>query len=355
METIFLIHQDFVQHYRVSIYNYLSGFLEKHGYKLIVISEGIQENNPFPINFNIIKISLSAKNLIKIIRKFNPKITILFVNLKYRYLFPIILFLKLMHKKVLYWGHGKDLGDKNSKIKYFFYNLEHHLVDAIILYAPQLKKFINKKFYPKTFIANNTLNFAQINSVQFSEKAMTLAKYSILTKKNVICSCRIMKRKRIDELIAAFRIINRSDLGLIIIGSDQEGILSKMAVSETNIYMLGPLFGNKVIELLQACDLYCIPGAIGLNIVDAFYCGLPMITEDVDDHGPEIMYLKNGINGFVVAQGDINGMAEKIVLLLDNTEMLKQFSLAAKLEIETNGHIDRMCNGFLSAINFSLR
>ena len=35
----------------------------------------------------------------------------------------------------------------------------------------------------------------------------------------------------------------------------------------------------------MACDVYCIPGAIGLSIVDAQFCGLPVVTEDVD-HGP---------------------------------------------------------------------
>ena len=95
--------------------------------------------------------------------------------------------------------------------------------------------------------------------------------------------------------------------------------------------------------------MYCLPGSIGLSIVDAFYCGLPVVTENVL-HGPEIMYLKEGINGFMIPKGDIVQLATKLKLLLTDEALRERFSHAARNEIMTNGHIDRMCEGFKNAL-----
>jgi glycosyltransferase involved in cell wall biosynthesis len=98
--------------------------------------------------------------------------------------------------------------------------------------------------------------------------------------------------------------------------------------------------------------VYCLPGAIGLSIVDAFYCGLPVVTENVV-HGPEIMYLKDGVNGFITPVGDIPQLTAMLKMLLTDDVLRRRFSLAAKSEIMTNGHIDRMCEGFRDALNFA--
>jgi len=82
-----------------------------------------------------------------------PDAVIFWVNLKYAYLFPVLLFLKAIGVKVIYWGHGRDLEDIDSFIKNFLYLIEHFFCDAIILYASHLKKYVNRKFHKKTFIA----------------------------------------------------------------------------------------------------------------------------------------------------------------------------------------------------------
>ncbi|MGD0277335.1 MAG: glycosyltransferase, partial [Syntrophales bacterium] len=116
-----------------------------------------------------------------------------------------------------------------------------------------------------------------------------------------------------------------------------------------NIYKLGPIYGDKKFDLLSSADVYCLPGAVGLSIIDAFHCGLPFVTED-EDESAEIMYLKNGVNGFVVQKGNIHEMAQKLLLLIDNNELRKKFSDAAKKEIQENGSIEKLCAGFRDAL-----
>jgi glycosyltransferase involved in cell wall biosynthesis len=198
-------------------------------------------------------------------------------------------------------------------------------------------------------VANNTLYFGTIDRGAIDRRAI-LARHGIATEKNIIMVGRLQKRKRIDDLVSAFKILSRRDVGLILVGPDEEGIAAKAKEQIGNVYPLGPLYGGDVIELLEASDLYCMPGAMGLSIVDAFHSGLPVITENVD-HGPEIMYLRDGINGFMVDRGDVRALAQRIGLLLDDEKLYGRFSAAAKKEIEINGRIDNMGKGFLDALN----
>ncbi len=163
---------------------------------------------------------------------------------------------------------------------------------------------------------------------------------------------RMQKRKRLDVLGKALALMNRPDIGLILVGPDTEGILDE--IEGSNIYKLGPIYGHKKFDLLSASDIYCLPGAVGLSIIDAFHCGLPFVTEEGDESA-EIMYLRNGINGFVVQRGDIEELAQKLLLLIDNDALRKRFSEAAKKEIQENASIEKLCAGFRDALYYATR
>lgn len=349
MKDIILIHQKKIQHYRVSVYNYLYNYLLKKGYNLRLLSGGVQDDNPYEINFPFTIVNLDFLNLAKIINKQKPDALIFFVDAKNLYLIPLIFYSKILRIKTIYWGHGINLQKKSNKVN-IVYRFEHKLFDAIVLYANHLKKYINAKHLYKTFVANNTLNMTT-NLTSLKNKKKVLSKYNIRTQKNIIFVGRIQKRKRINDLVLAFKLLCGNDTGLILVGEADNGILNEAEVGNENIYIIGPKYGNELLELLKASYIYCIPGAIGLGIVHAFHFGLPVVTEKVD-HGPEIMYFKDGINGFMVEKGNLSALAEKMRMLLDNDKLREQFSKAAKQEIETKGHINNLCKGFLDSLDY---
>jgi glycosyltransferase involved in cell wall biosynthesis len=349
MKRVLLVNQHRIPHYRVPIYAYLTSYLKLLGFDLLIVSNGIEGNNPDPICFNHIEITLSLRRIVNIIRSHHVDAVIFWVNLKHLFLFPTCLIAKfLLHKKIIYWGHGRDLAARDSTIKNIAYFVEQALSDSIILYAPHLIKYIAGRFKGKVFIANNTLYLDYPRPTKAACTAV-LDEYKVYTKKNIICIGRMQKRKRLEHLIDAFRTINRSDIGLIFVGPDPQGILNN--VKGMGIFKLGPIYGVKKYELLSAADVCCIPGAVGLSIVDAMYCGLPFVTEEGDE-SPEIMYLRHGVNGFMVTRGDTDELARNLLLILDNSELQKRFSDAARMEIIINGNIDRMCAGFRDALCF---
>ncbi len=352
MRNILLVNQEFIPHYRVPIYGYLHQFLDKSGYRLTIVANGIQKDNPYEVRFPYKEMKISTLNLMRLVSSESMDCVIFWVNLKYRYLFPSILVLRfIMWKKIIYWGHGKDLEDPDSLIKNIGYFLQHALSHSIILYAGHLRASIHSRMYSKTYIANNTLLLPD-SLPEPEESKNARMRYGINTDKNIIFIGVIQKRKRIDDLISAFQDIRREDTGLIVVGPDPYNLIGK--IDDVRIYKIGPVYGPDRLALLSAADIFCIPGHVGLGIVDAFWCGLPLVTEDIR-HAPEIMYLKNGVNGFTVPEGNIEELRKRLEQLLCDNDLYEKFSNAAREEILTNGHIDKMCAGFADALNHVYR
>jgi glycosyltransferase involved in cell wall biosynthesis len=350
MTKVLLINQEKLPHYRVPVYNYMSDYLKRERYALTVASEGIQEGSSYPVEFDNRMFPLTFLSLAKFLLTERPDVVIFWVRLRYLYLFPIIFLSKILGMKTIYWGHGSDLSRQDRvKLKRFLNNLEYFVFDAMVLYAEHLKASVETRFHPKIFIANNTLHCTYLQKAGF-DKASLLAKYNITTRKNIVCCGRMQRRKRLEHLFTAFDLLQEQNVGLILVGPDTEGVLR--GVSGKNIHILGPIYGDERLDLLSACDVFCLPGAVGLSIVDAFYCGLPIVTEEGDE-SPEIMYLKNGVNGFEVARGDTKELAAKLDLLLHDDALRGEFAAAAKTEIMTNGHMDKMCQGFVEALRFT--
>jgi glycosyltransferase involved in cell wall biosynthesis len=344
-----LVNEGKMPHYRIPVYNYLDGFLARNGYTLLVASEGAQNESPHAICFQHEQMVLCFSNLKRLFGREKPDAALLWLG-PHMYMILLHIYFKWKKIKVIHWGHRRPM-HRHIRLKNILYNLDHWLDDAVVVYAEELRAYIWNRFQRKTFVANNTLNLTEYKEHALSRDEIK-RKYNIPTAKNIICMGRMHRRKRIGDLVEAFRELNMDDVGLILVGPDPDGILNH--IDGRNIFKLGPVHGDESLDLLSASDVYCLPGAVGLSIVDALYCGLPVITENVI-HGPEIMYLKNGINGFITPVGDVAQLVSKLKLLLTDDEMRSRFSMAAKDEIMTSGHIENMCKGFLSALQYVCR
>lgn len=350
MTRVLLVKERRIPHYRIPIYGYLSSYLQRYGFEIIITAEGIQADSPHAIEFKYKEMPLSAFSIAQFIYRQQIEVIIQSVELKDLYLLPMLLITKgILGRKIVYWGHGRDLADREALIKNCAYATIQALSNSIVLYAEHLKKYVPRCLHKKVFVANNTL-LINYQGLPYEQRAHVLLDHGINTRKNIICIGRIQKRKRLERLIEAHAYMNRPDIGLILVGPDPDGILNK--VEAPNIYKLGPIYGMKKFDLLSAADVYCLPGAVGLSIVDAFYCGLPLVTEEGDE-SPEIMYLRNGKNGYVVPRGNISEMAQKLQLLLDNDALRKQFSDEARREIAENANIEKLCAGFRDALYYA--
>jgi len=350
MPRVLLLHGGQIPHYRVPVYNYLSHYLGERSFALTVTSEGIQPANPSPVEFEFVPMHLTARSIARLVWRGKFDVVIMFVDMRHLYLFPVYLAVKgILRRKMVWWGQGRDLAHPDATVKNAAYTTEHALCDAIILYAAHLKRYVAPRFHPKIFIANNTLALTY-PGLPPGDKDKVLRSFKVHTRKNIICMGRFQKRKRVDQLLAAMQLMNRPDIGLILVGPGTEGVLDK--VDGPNIYKLGPIYNDRRFDLLSAADVYCLPGAVGLSIVDAFHCGLPFVTEEGDESA-EIAYLKHGENGFLVPRGDVRELARSLLLLLDNDGLRMRFSQVARQEVSVNANIEHLCEGFVLALRYA--
>jgi glycosyltransferase involved in cell wall biosynthesis len=98
-------------------------------------------------------------------------------------------------------------------------------------------------------------------------------------------------------------------------------------------------------------DVCVIPGHVGLGLNQAFFWGLPVVTEE-GDHPPEIIYLKPGRNGFVVPRNDISSLRAQLLYLLDNDQLRSEISKNARADILRDASIEGMFAGFKSCVDF---
>jgi glycosyltransferase involved in cell wall biosynthesis len=96
-------------------------------------------------------------------------------------------------------------------------------------------------------------------------------------------------------------------------------------------------------------DLFSIPGHVGLGLVQALHFGLPTVTEE-GLQPPEIHYLRDGWNGYLVPENDIDALQMRIEQLLGNDEERRTFSRNALQGIEEHGSIENMFLGFKNCI-----
>ena len=93
------------------------------------------------------------------------------------------------------------------------------------------------------------------------------------------------------------------------------------------------MYGAQKCEWLAAGDIMVMPSAVGLSILDAFAARMPLATTDLRNHGPEIAYIENGVNGLITSP-DPDAYAAALVNVLGNPQKLRTMSEAASASVK---------------------
>lgn len=136
------------------------------------------------------------------------------------------------------------------------------------------------------------------------------------------------------ELIAAWtQVVARiPDARLVMAGGgdDLENVRAAATASpvSANIDVLGFVPESGIDRLWQTIDCFVMPcrgGGFGLVYVEAMRHGLPCIAS-TEDAGQEVNI--DGVTGFNVAIADIDGLADRLIRLLSDTELAKTMGAA---------------------------
>jgi glycosyltransferase involved in cell wall biosynthesis len=115
---------------------------------------------------------------------------------------------------------------------------------------------------------------------------------------------RLVRWKHVELLISyATRCLDGGkDVELIIFGRGaEETSLRRAAIGMPNV-VFHQHEDLKLARALRVSAAVVIPGVVGLASTHAFAHGVPMITRENQQHGPEIEYLKHGLNGLILPE-----------------------------------------------------
>jgi glycosyltransferase involved in cell wall biosynthesis len=335
-----------VMHYRSRIYNKFFDMFKELGYEFHVASNDFQKVD-FPIRYIRHEAAFTTRNYIKLIKEIQPDVCINFLHLKDKLIIPLTFYCRWKKIPMIYWNHGINIKTPDAKIKNSIFHFIHTISNAIILYSPAQLKYLSKRNQKKTFIAKNTLDFSDVKKAKLRSSEEVKASYGIKEKRILLYISRILPYKGLDILLKLFR--GCPEIGLVVVGGGIDDQQKAIIESVPNFYYLGEKYGNDVDEIYQIGDVFSTPGHIGLALNQAMYWGMPVVVLN-RIHAPEIIYLKQGENGYIVNSED--ELKSKILEICNNEDLHSRMSAAARHTYETEMQIGNMFQGFIDAIRF---
>jgi glycosyltransferase involved in cell wall biosynthesis len=110
--------------------------------------------------------------------------------------------------------------------------------------------------------------------------------------------------------------------------------------------VVGPVYGAEKSELLSESGLFVLPSykeCLPMAILEAMAAGMPVVATPVGGI-PEVV--REGVNGFLIAAGDVLALAEKLALLAGNPDLREAMGRRsrefAEQELDVKSYIKRL-------------
>ncbi|GAB7548895.1 glycosyltransferase family 4 protein [Cupriavidus sp. 8B] len=264
--------------------------------------------------------------------------------------------------KLAFWGHGRNMqADRETSWRECFKRWTARRADWWFAYTELTKELLLSYGLSHECITvlNNAIDTSEIAKAwadtQASEKKSTLCQLGLDGKRYAIVVGSLYKDKRLDFAVEAVRRVRHtiSDLELVIMGDgpDRERVM-RWEQQYPWFHWVGARKGREKAELIGYSAMMLNPGAVGLVVLDAFVFGKALVTVSDSKHGPEISYLKDGING-VISRNCIDDYADAIRRLVSDEGFLRRITSAARLASDSFT-IEKMSERFCSGIELCL-
>lgn len=272
--------------------------------------------------------------------------------------------------KLAFWGHGANLqSDDPNGLKERFKRWSTNRVDWWFAYTRMSADLVMQAGFPsdRITVLNNAVDTAELQrqrqSVTPEETHALRAALGFGAGPVGVFVGSLYADKRLDFLFAAAEAIRREvpDFQLLIVGEGPErGKVQAWCAAKPWANHVGARLGREKVAYMSVAQVMLNPGLVGLGILDAFVCGVPMLTTDCGIHSPEIAYLENGVNG-VMTTDNLDAYVETTVSLLRDARALNAHSegcAASAKEYTVENMAIRFADGIercLSAPRYDMR
>jgi glycosyltransferase involved in cell wall biosynthesis len=157
--------------------------------------------------------------------------------------------------------------------------------------------------------------------------------------------------KRLDFLFSCADRLRHMfpDFSFIVIGDGplREKVRAFCSTRNWAVWV-GALNGREKVLHLMLARVMLSPGLVGLNILDSFALGLPMVTTDCMIHSPEIAYLRSGENGLLTSDGE-DAFIQGVTAVLEDSVLADKLGAGCLVDAKRYT-IENMAENFHSGI-----
>jgi glycosyltransferase involved in cell wall biosynthesis len=253
-------------------------------------------------------------------------------------------------KPIVLTAWGSDIlidpkGFKKSLVKYALKKADcvtcdaEHMIEELIGLGTDPKKIEHMYF---------GTDIQKFNPRQKSEKLGE--KLGVLNSPTIISIRSLKPIYDVGSLITAISRVLKEipETKFVIAGSgSQEAELKQLAKSlrvSDSIRFVGFITNDELPEYLASADIYVSTSlsdaGIAASTAEAMACGLPVV---ITDFGDNRKWVEDGVNGFIVPLKDPKSLAERIIYLLKNPDIRKEFGMRnRKIINERNNYYKEM-------------
>jgi glycosyltransferase involved in cell wall biosynthesis len=163
------------------------------------------------------------------------------------------------------------------------------------------------------------------------------------------------ERKGHKTLIDAASVVRKKfhDIVFLVTGNGPLVTSLKTMVSNYKLHDNIIFTGGRddIPELLSLTDIFCLPSqweGCPLVIAEAMACGVPVVASNVDGI-PEM--IEDGKTGYLIPAGESKMLAEKLIFLLENNEIICRMSEAATKKAKKTFSLDVMFKKTINIYN----
>lgn len=277
---------------------------------------------------------------------------------------------KFRKKPIIFWSEEWDWKEEKSFVSKLKLPIKKFIAlhsNAFIVPGTKHKGyFVSLGASPDNiFIVPNVSNIT-VKDIDYEKRNRLVEQLDVKNKKIVLYVGRLIKRKGVDYLVEAFSKlrIEKDDIVLVIIGrgecKEELELLSKNLGIENSIHFMDYVADDLLPAYYLLCNICVIPSIVsGIGdpwvfiVNEAMYFGKPVIVTDAV--GAAFDMVKNGENGFMVPEKDVNALYSSMKIILTDRELELNMGIKSKKVIEENYRYENMINGFKEAIECTLK
>lgn len=265
---------------------------------------------------------------------------------------------------VVLWGHG--LSKSDSARRFALRKRMIGLASCVLFYNNiAAKRYIERGVDPKrVFVALNTIDQSGVRAAREqlladpARLAAFRAEQGIEGARQVLFVSRLMAENRVDMLVEAAAILRKEmpRLRVVVVGKgpDQarlEAMAKEGGVADI-VRFTGAIYDEeKIAPWFLTSDAYCYPANIGLSILHAFGYGVPVVTSDnLAAQNPEIEAMRDGENGLLYKDGDVNAMAGALKRVIEDSALRERLGAEAYRTAHERFSIGNMVDGMEGAV-----